>query len=66
VDAILPRLMTPYEIGLLLSWPTARVLRMARAGQIPYVLLPDGDILFDEVDIARWIAGKKQPGGADA
>jgi hypothetical protein len=66
MDAVLPRLMTPNDIGRLLSCPTARVVRMARAGQIPYVLLPDGDILFDEADIARWIAEKKQVGGGDA
>jgi hypothetical protein len=66
MDAVLPRLMTPHEIGQLLSWPPARAVRMARAGQIPHVLLPDGDILFDEADIAQWIATRKQQGGVHA
>ena len=60
MDATLPRLMTPHELAHCLSWPTARVIRMARDGGIPCVVLPNGDLLFDEGDIGTWLASKKR------
>ena len=54
--AILPALLTPDDVAQWLSVPRARVLRMVRAGTIPHVRLPTGDIVFDAVALAEWIA----------
>jgi hypothetical protein len=35
--------------------PPARVMKLAKAGQIPHLVLPDGSFVFPEDDLAAWI-----------
>lgn len=42
------RLLKPREVDLLLRYPSGRTRRLAKAGQIPFIRLPDGEIRFDE------------------
>jgi predicted site-specific integrase-resolvase len=48
-------LLNPREVGLLLCYSYRRVLKLARDGRIPYVILPDGDIRFEKSAIDRLI-----------
>lgn len=53
------RLMTPSEVGDLLKLATSRVSRLAKQGRIPCIRLPDGELLFDRADIAKWLEARK-------
>ena len=44
-------LLKPVEVDLLLRYPTGRAGRLAKAGKLPHVLLPDGEIRFVESEI---------------
>jgi hypothetical protein len=59
-NAELPYLITTLDVGIWLSMPTARVLCLARAGKIPCLLLPDGEIAFDRDELTRWSEGLRQ------
>jgi hypothetical protein len=61
MDAALPRYLTAFDVADWLHIPARRVERMARAGQIPCVRLPDGGLLFDAAVLAEW--AKTLPGG---
>lgn len=41
------RLLKPREVDLMLRYPSGRTLRLAKAGHIPFIRLPDGEIRFD-------------------
>jgi hypothetical protein len=68
VDATLPVLLTPHDVGLWLTLPTNEVLRLARRGQIPSITLPNGEVMFEPARLARWVAGLPAgaPGGEGA
>jgi hypothetical protein len=53
--------MTPQDVGLWLNMPTARVIRLARKGEIPCLALPDGELLFDPTELVAWIARLRKP-----
>ncbi len=53
-------LLTNHEAGALLRMIPARVLRLAKAGDIPHVKLPDGEIRFVEHDFLHWVESRKQ------
>jgi hypothetical protein len=55
----IPNLLTPADVGKWLSWPTARVVRLARQGKIPCIELPGGHIIFDVTELASWIEDQK-------
>ena len=57
MDAPLPHLLTPQDVASWLSLPTDRVVRMARRGDIPCLILPGGDMLFDQLELVGWLAG---------
>jgi hypothetical protein len=65
MDTTIPRLLTPRDVAQVLHMPSARVTRLARTGLIPCVQLPDGELVFREDDLARWIKSLKhtRPGG---
>ena len=44
-------LLKPREVDLLLRLPFGRSARFAKEGKLPHVVLPDGDIRFDAVEI---------------
>jgi len=52
-------LLKPREVDLLFRYPAGRTLRLAKAGKIPFVRLPDGELRFDEQEIQR-ILGVRQ------
>ena len=40
----------------------ARLLRMAKRGEVPAVFLPDNEVRFDPTDLAAWVETYKRPG----
>ena len=40
-------LLKPNEVDLIFRYPLGRSKRLARAGKIPYIALPDGELRFD-------------------
>jgi glutathione S-transferase len=52
---VLPPLLTPLQVASWLKMPTIRVKRMARSGQIPALLLPGGEFLFDQNELLMWL-----------
>jgi hypothetical protein len=53
------RLLTDGEAARLLRMIRMRLNRLAKAGKIPCVMLPDGDMRYDEADLWRWIDSRK-------
>lgn len=60
------RLLTDGEAANRLRILPTRLVRMAKAGQIPHVALPDGEIRFDEGDLSRWVDRYRRPGNTEA
>lgn len=54
------RLLTDGEAARLVRMPPARLVRLARAGEIPCVLLPDDELRFIEADLWSWVRKHKQ------
>jgi predicted site-specific integrase-resolvase len=48
-------LLKPGEVSLLLRWQERRLLRLAKAGRIPHIVLPDGEIRFEKAEIDRLV-----------
>jgi hypothetical protein len=48
--------LTPSELDAILRWKRGTAERLARAGQFPHVLLPDGSIRFEREATRLWIA----------
>jgi hypothetical protein len=57
----LRRLLTHYDVADILQCPARRVLRMARKQEIPCIEMPDGEVLFREEDIAKWLEERRRP-----
>jgi hypothetical protein len=53
--APLPTLLTTGEVADLLHETIPRIIRQARRGLIPCILLPSGDFVFDRAEIAAWL-----------
>ena len=47
------KLLTPREVDQVLRYSHGRTLRLAKAGHIPFIRLPDGEIRFDEAEIEK-------------
>jgi predicted site-specific integrase-resolvase len=47
------QLLTPREVDVLLRYPAGRTLRLAKAGRIPFIRLPDGEIRIDEAELKK-------------
>lgn len=56
----IPKLLIPETLAMMLSLPTRRVVKLARAGRIPHILI-DGGIFFDEADVAEWVNRSRIP-----
>ncbi len=41
-----------------------KLTRLARRGEVPHVLLPDGEIRFRRDDLVVWVASYRQPPAA--
>ena len=59
---MLTTLLTSSEVDAILRYRPGRARRLAKAGQLPSVVLPDGEIRFREADIAALL----EPAGANA
>lgn len=53
-------LLTTAEAAQVLRMLPARLARLAKAGKLPTVMLPDGEIRFDRGDLRIWIDQHKQ------
>jgi len=62
MEHTLPRLWTAQEVALWLSCSTRQVIRWAKAGHLPSILLPDGERMFDPVELAAWLAKRRAEG----
>lgn len=49
-------LLTPRDVDRRLIYPAGRAQRLAKAGLLPHIVLPDGSIRFDQADIERLLA----------
>ena len=48
-------LLKPNEVGLLLRLQERRLIRLAKSGRIPHIVLPDGNIRFEKTEIERLV-----------
>lgn len=55
-------LLTPREVDLILRYPAGRTLRLARAGRLAHLLLPDGQVRFRETDIQQLLEPRPAEG----
>ncbi len=54
-------LLKPDEVSLLLRLPEYRLKRLAKAGRIPHIVLPDGEMRFEKHEIEQLIEnGRKR------
>ncbi len=49
------QLLTAMEVEKLLAYPQGRAARLARAGLLPSIVLPDGELRFRQADIEALI-----------
>jgi len=55
------QLLTPGEAADQLRILRTRIVRLARAGDVPHIALPDGEIRFDAHDLDAWVESHKRP-----
>ncbi len=53
------QLLKPREVDVLFRYPAGRTLRLAKAGKIAFIRLPDGEVRFDEAVIRKILQGEK-------
>lgn len=46
-------LLMPAQVDRILRYPRGRSARLARQGRLPHILLPDGEIRFDQAEIDK-------------
>jgi len=56
-----PILIDAREAGRLLDMLPARVTRLAKRGDLPCVILPDGELRYSEEDLRKWVKGYRRP-----
>jgi hypothetical protein len=54
-------LLTPHDVDRLFRYPSGRAARLAKAGRIPFIRLPDGEIRFDQIEIDKLLASATRP-----
>ena len=54
------KLLTDSEAAELLALTSRQVVRLARCGELPMVVLPGNEIRFDADDIRQWIETRKR------
>jgi hypothetical protein len=53
-------LLTPEEVDRFFRYPRGRAARLAKAGKLPAIFLPDGEVRFDREAIAAAVADMRQ------
>ena len=56
-------LLTPREVEQSLRYPRGRSVRLAKAGLLPAIFLPDGEIRFDPEAIEKALTKQGQTQG---
>ena len=56
------RLLKPTEVDELLGYGPGRTLKLAKAGLIPFIELPDGQVRFDKKDLEQFLEAARQSG----
>jgi hypothetical protein len=56
-------LLTPLEVDALFRYPRGRSANLARAGMLPVIMLPDGELRFNRRDIFDMIDRMVRPPG---
>ena len=51
----------PREVDRLLRYPRGRSLRLAKAGKLPHVVLPDGEFRFLQHEIEQLLTAAREP-----
>jgi excisionase family DNA binding protein len=59
-------LITEDEAAEILRLTPRRLTRMARNGDIPAVILPTGEIRFDQAELLAWVESLKRPATVEA
>jgi len=54
-------ILTPAETDRLLRYPRGRSVKLAKAGKLPAIFLPDGEVRFDRQAIANVLACMRNP-----
>jgi hypothetical protein len=54
-------LLMPHDVDRILRYPSGRSERLAKAGKLPCIRLPDGSIRFDEDQIKTLLAANRIP-----
>ena len=55
------RLLTASEVGELLGFSTATILRWSRTGKLPSIQMPGGAIRFQEDQLDTWLVERATP-----
>ena len=53
------KLLHDFEAARLLKMRANKLVRLAKQGVVPCVLLPDGEVRFIEADLLKWVEGCK-------
>lgn len=59
-------ILTPDEVDRLLRYPRGRAARLARAGLLPCIILPDGEVRFERQAIADALSTMRKRGKGEA
>jgi len=54
-------LLTIFDAACVLRLPARRVKKLAKAGELPAVILPGDEVRFDEAELRAWIQNRKRP-----
>ena len=54
-------LLHDFEAAELVRMTVRRLVRFAKQGKAPCVILPDGEVRFRESDLRAWVDEHKQP-----
>jgi hypothetical protein len=54
-------LLHDFEAAGLVKMTTRRLVRLAKLGEAPCIMLPDGEVRFRESDLRAWVEKYKRP-----
>lgn len=57
------QLLTSRDVDRLLRFSSGKSTRMAKAGRLPHIILPDGSIRFRPIDLRNILDGQQATGG---
>ena len=57
----LSNLLSPFDVGCILNFPSSKVVRMAKKGTLPRIEI-EGELRFDAKDVAEFVRGRRIAG----